>query len=245
MTDSLGSIIKPALFGNRRKQCRMHISRIVSSQVPSMKPRIGRSNLKILRTRTCALVAAGIVSLSERTPADEPRILTTVVQPAGNRIVKMAPSCDCSPTIVQEGKAGEQKSFWRWLPFVKRTPPELPVVPVAVSAPITLSIPTAKAPPTSALQPVSTPANLPPATTIPSVADRAFPSEKAVSQPLVLTPQDNNVSLKERRSDLRQMGLQDPTLKMFTSEIGAGPPAPAAVPQSESPGVLRRLFGRP
>jgi hypothetical protein len=58
----------------------------------------------------------------------------------------------------------------------------------------------------------------------------------------VLTPQDSNVSLKERRSELRQMGLQDPTLRMFTSDVGAGPPIPPPAQPSETSNILRRLF---
>jgi hypothetical protein len=154
-------------------------------------------------------------------------------------------TCNCATTDgpVQETKVTNLKSLIKWLTPARKTQPQTTIIVVnSTSAPATVPIAqsVATVQPAGRLHPVASTSGSSPTTAIPVALDRGLPaSEKAAPQPLVITPQDNAVTLKERRSDLRQMGLQDPTMKMFTEQVGANPP-PAT---SESSGLFRRLFG--
>lgn len=77
----------------------------------------------------------------------------------------------------------------------------------------------------SALKPVSVPESLPSARTIPTTTDRTPPATTPeLKAPAALPPLDSTVTLRQRRNELRDLGLQDSTLKLFTEQVGAPPP---------------------
>lgn len=128
-------------------------------------------------------------------------------------------------------------------------PPTVPPAPRLTPAPATASTPTpaivsspsaapkkaAPPPPLPAsgiVRTISIPEPPPTARSLPKAVDRSpEKSSDAKSGEDVfpnLPPMDPNVSLWQLRAELREQGLNDSTMKRFTSEIGAPPPTTAS-----------------
>jgi hypothetical protein len=81
----------------------------------------------------------------------------------------------------------------------------------------------------------------------PTPLERTTPDAK--DQALKLPEYDSKISLRQRREELRELGLQDPTIKLFTQQASAPPPKTAASnswfrsPASgDSPGLWKGIF---
>jgi hypothetical protein len=197
-----------------------------------------------------------IIIVDEKMAAKQ--AITVVKNPPATRLQAVAAPTSAlkQPTTIV---VVEEKAPTKVVAPVAKNPPatRLQSVPNAMKQPATIviveekattkeTVPIAKNPPTaSRLQPVVAPASAPKATTIPTVVTEktaAAPvSEKTTTTSVM--PSENGPTLKERRVELRDMGLKDGTMQSFTQQVGAPPPTAGSAPQAESTGLFRRLFG--
>lgn len=100
-------------------------------------------------------------------------------------------------------------------------------------------IPTVVPPGIPAVKTVSIPLPPPPSSKAKG-ADRLATAEKAPAELPPLPVDNRSISMRERRAELREMGLADPTLAQFQKEIGAPPPKVGAATQSS--GLFKGMF---
>ncbi len=137
-------------------------------------------------------------------------------------------------------------------------PERMPQAPAQLGRPVPMDLPSDL--PTR-IEPVSAPLKLPPVKELPTIADRQPPATAPQAlTPMAVPESEKNMTLRERRNELRDMGLRDSTLRLFTEQVGAPPPPqsgtswlgrPHSAPASNAPemtdaqpGPLKRAFAK-
>jgi hypothetical protein len=174
------------------------------------------------------------------TKLEPPTIATPPKTPSGPTLVP--------PPVVNIPTAPAKKSE----PPTTSTPPPPPtplVPPPVMNKPATPATPNSASPiptkPSTDVPAVKTVSVPPPSATRMDV-NQPVKTEKATLELPPIPADDRNISMRQRRAELREMGLADPSLQQFQKEIGAPPPN-TATPQSTtttSQSGFRGLFNR-
>jgi len=98
----------------------------------------------------------------------------------------------------------------------------------------------------SAIKTVSIPESPYPARPIPTTVDRTPATDARAT--LELPPLDATITLRQRRAELRDLGLQNPSIKLFTEQVSSPPPKTApsswfgSSSSAQSSGFLGNMF---